>query len=909
MEKKTANLKKKQQLWMTVLPLGIGLLVFAVALTPFSHNLDWGLYDLFLSLRPEVVQSPAIALVDVDDTAIERLGAWPWPRSYMAQALPILGEFGAQNVVFDIEYNTPSPPGVNRSYLERGLRNDFDLMFSDVTSQVADLFSALKARQIPLSEADGYVNELIQAAEATKEEILVKSQKIAQDNDLALAQAMGFFGGTTLALRLDTVANTGLSATDRALITSKYSLKVEGVPPEVGFQDFIASRTAMLERAAGAGFVNVEIDPDGKRRRIRLIETLGEGRYAQLVFPALLERLGHPKVSVFSDRIVLEKAQYPDGERDVTIPLDHSGFMLVNWPRKTYAESFPNQHVSIYYLINYAQQVDELAATLTALSLRDAWKVVDDNLALDLVLQKRELDLQLAQNFEATTPEKRADYYGRRQQWFSAIGDFVQGGSLPVLKVALETQAARSSSAEQASLLREEIQKTEALFANLEASFSAVQTNRQLLQKQLQGKLCIIGYVGTGTSDLGATPFQKDYVNVGTHASVANTILERQFLSETPAWVSLLLVFLLPFALYFVLKRLHVVRQIMVGTALVLFLFGLALGLFLTTGLYFPVLAPLVAAVLTFVVYSLIQFVSETREKNFIRKAWGTYLSEEVISQIVDDPDKLKLGGESRHMTAMFTDVRGFSTISEQLTATELVHLLNTYLSGMSDIILNEKGVIDKFEGDAIIAFWGAPLELGGHAHQALVSALKMKALEIEFNQLVREQKLSPVDLLTRIGVNTGEMVAGNMGTERKMNYTIMGNAVNLAARLEGVNKQYGTWILTTDWTAKEAGDEFLYRRLDRVRVVGINTPVRLMEVAAFSNEAEPAFKTFITEFHSGLDLFEQRNWTKAEACFSELLRQNPNDGPAKLYQKRSAEYQTKEPADTWDGVFNLTEK
>ncbi|HPX25856.1 MAG TPA: adenylate/guanylate cyclase domain-containing protein, partial [Treponemataceae bacterium] len=264
---------------------------------------------------------------------------------------------------------------------------------------------------------------------------------------------------------------------------------------------------------------------------------------------------------------------------------------------------------------------------------------------------------------------------------------------------------------------------------------------------------------------------------------------------------------------------------------------------------------------------------------------------------------------ESRHMTAMFTDVKGFSTISEKLTPEQLVSLLNAYLTGMSDIILDEEGVVDKYEGDAIIAFWGAPTPLENHAYHALASAIKMKKVEAELNKTFREKQMSPTDLLSRFGINTGEMVAGNMGTQRKMNYTIMGNAVNLAARLEGVNKMYGTWILTTDYTAKEAGDAFEYRKLDRVRVVGINTPVQLLEVVCFKEDLQEDKKKFLADYETAYTLFEQRQWKKAEALFTSLKSRDDTDGPVNLYLKRCKDFIQNPPAVDWDGVFNMTQK
>jgi adenylate cyclase len=227
----------------------------------------------------------------------------------------------------------------------------------------------------------------------------------------------------------------------------------------------------------------------------------------------------------------------------------------------------------------------------------------------------------------------------------------------------------------------------------------------------------------------------------------------------------------------------------------------------------------------------------------------------------------------------------------------------------MSDIILANQGTIDKYEGDAIIAFFGAPLTDEKHAYKACVSALRMKQIETSLNEHFLAEKMTPNPLVTRIGLNTGDMVVGNMGTEKKMNYTIMGNAVNLAARLEGVNKQYGSWILATDATLQSAGPDIVARALDRVRVVGISTPVQLWEVMALRAEADARLNERLAGFAAAHELFEARQYPKAEKTFKELVAAYPDDGPSAAYLKRSQNFQQKPPADNWDGVFNLTEK
>ena len=336
---------------------------------------------------------------------------------------------------------------------------------------------------------------------------------------------------------------------------------------------------------------------------------------------------------------------------------------------------------------------------------------------------------------------------------------------------------------------------------------------------------------------------------------------------------------------------------------------GSATALVTTARLFLPIMSPVLTLFFSAVGQSTYKYVEVAREKNDIRNAFNHYLSTDVINEILDDPSRLSLGGEKRELTAMFTDVKGFSTISESLEPEELVKLLNRYLSEMSDIVLQLRGTIDKFEGDAIISFFGAPVPFQDHATRACNAAIRMKKIEEYLNQHFKEENLSPSPLMTRIGINTGEMVVGNMGTINRMDYTIMGHAVNLAARLEGVNKQYGTWILTSELTYDATGDTLAARRLDRVRVVGVSEPVRLYEIIDEVTVVPDETVQMLDEFHQGLELFEHREWGESGSIFSRLNREFPDDGPSKTYFDRTRKFQKEEPPGDWDGVFNLTRK
>jgi class 3 adenylate cyclase len=356
------------------------------------------------------------------------------------------------------------------------------------------------------------------------------------------------------------------------------------------------------------------------------------------------------------------------------------------------------------------------------------------------------------------------------------------------------------------------------------------------------------------------------------------------------------------------------------------------IGSYKTANAWVPLAAPLFCTILALISSTLYSYATEGSQKRFIKSAFSQYLSPKVIEQIIADPSQLKLGGEKREMTAIFTDVRAFSTISEALgDPAKLVELLNFYLTKMSNIVLENQGTIDKYEGDAIIAFFGAPIHFDNHASLACRAAVLMKKAEIGINREALENGLvtkavleamvnkgilnsldDPCPLFTRLGVNTGDMVVGNMGTPNKMDYTILGNAVNLSARLEGVNKQYNTGgILISEYTRDKLGDEFVVRPLSRVRVVGINTPLRLYELLDIRKEASPELLETVKSWEYGFTAYEGKDFLAAANIFHTIYERNQDDLCAKKYFDRCRNYITSRPADSqWDnGVDNLTEK
>jgi len=446
------------------------------------------------------------------------------------------------------------------------------------------------------------------------------------------------------------------------------------------------------------------------------------------------------------------------------------------------------------------------------------------------------------------------------------------------------------------------------------------------------------GFYAQGLFDIFNTPVSSLYPGMGCHITMLDNMLQGDFIRESSEVINLLILLAVIVVIVCLSMFVHRISLSIGGTVLLfLVIVVISFAAYQFGGLWIPMVTYLAGTLAGFVTVTLYNYATEGSQKRFIKSAFSQYLSPKVIEQIIQDPSQLKLGGEKREMTAIFTDVRAFSTFSEALgDPTKLVELLNFYLTKMSNIILDNQGTIDKYVGDAIVSFFGAPIQMKNHASMACRSAVMMKKAEKEINREALERGLvnqkvmealyakgkikgldDPCPVYTRLGINSGDMVVGNMGTPNKMDYTIMGNAVNLAARLEGVNDQYDTGgILISEYTVTQlfeqgADDEFIIRPLSKVRVVGINTPLRLYELLDIASEASPELLKMVKNWEKAFDLYENMDFKAAGDIFKVIYDVNKNDLAAKKYLNRCTTYLSSPPDEkTWDGgVDNLTSK
>ncbi|MBF0287817.1 MAG: adenylate/guanylate cyclase domain-containing protein [SAR324 cluster bacterium] len=432
---------------------------------------------------------------------------------------------------------------------------------------------------------------------------------------------------------------------------------------------------------------------------------------------------------------------------------------------------------------------------------------------------------------------------------------------------------------------------------------------RTVPAEKLKGKMVFMGVTEVGILDLRVVPVSEAYAGVEVHANLLDNLLTDSYfrLNFDNDMYTLGLILAIGLILGLVMPRMKLGYSIALVITIVIgytLFHQYAVTSLLTWPSYIYVLMSILITAGGVTQYMF--FISD-RDKRFIKVAFQQYLSPAVINQLMDDPDMLQLGGEERVMTALFSDVKGFSSISEKLTPTQLVQLLNEYLTEMSSIIMKYEGTVDKFEGDAIIAFFGAPVKFSDHATRGALVCLEMQNRLAEMRHQWRKE--GRIELFHRIGINTGPMVVGNMGSSSRFDYTMMGNSVNLAARLEGVNKMYQNEILMSEMTYGECKDSIEARELDLIRVIGINEPVRIYEILGRIGEVDSDRKKAFDIYAEGLDLYRQKNWDKAEKSFKGVLERIPDDGPSSVFLSRCEEYRIAPPPQEWDGVYVATSK
>ncbi len=995
---KSALFKKNLDILVLLI---VSLVCSAFAFFNMFVKIDYRFYDMLLGAGKSVEEDEDLLLIDINDASIDDIGVWPWSRDIIADMLVRLREFGASTIVFDIEYLqksgkalVPNAQEETDEAIEMTKQNLGGIISQFAEAAGSGMYSSEELQELSNQLVGEYVNPAL-------DEIKISTENLARDNDSYFARAVQFFGNSWMTVNID-MANdvddrTAISRSDSAndeniafisarryaadnfLLKNVYDgdgrieLGNQAVSREQkSYRGFYPARYEFIRFSQGLGVTNVVVDRDGTRRRIELLHhpdpeklldwqeedgvftvtQLDSSLYVpQLSFAPLLSYLDVQQLERTKHSLILRDARLPGSERvkDIHIPLDENGCMLINWSRRGYLRSF--KHISALYLYELdrcEERIVKNLSNITTVRLGDSdgydlgyYTQAQELLAL--YQQIREMRSSLLERCRGylskgvpeegcPSDDEYSAFFELRGQFYEALAAYMASEAKDEFFAMLDAVAAAGMADEDTIV---QVQSDyNSYFTGINKDYEAFISFYDELKEKLPNAFCLIGNSATSSTDLGVTPYERSYANLGTHANVVNTILQERFIRPLSVWYGMALAFVCALVIIVLTRRQGNSRKNVVELGYVLIPITVLVLLMVLFKIYIPLFIPLLLVISTYVAQLVLNFVAVEKDRSTLRRGMDAYVAPEVVNQIVRDPSKLRLGGENRTMTALFSDVKKFSGFTEMINneegeshgAVRLVAILNEYLGHLSDAIMDNQGTIDKYVGDEIVSFFGAPLDDPNHAFNACVAGIRMKQVEDEYNRKHFDIDHDiPMRLESRVGINTGDMVVGNMGTVKKINYTIMGNNVNLASRLEGTNKAYNSWIMCSEstWKSANAGDKeglLVARTLDCVQVVNVKKPVQLYSILGLRDEVIPDRIEAAEIFNEGIRLYLLGSETPQEKKNPDELRQAlryfveaqkcyPPDASSDIFIDRCKYFLANGLPAVWDGVYVMTSK
>ena len=901
----------------------VGILILLFALTHAYERAELVSYDWRFNIRnslfgmPEM--DPRLGTIEIDDQTLEVEGRWQdWTRTEYIDVVRILGEYGARMIGFDIYFIEPKTKLVSEEQL-RGLREidqasidallasaDYDLRFRNAIDDADNVYLAQYLMKQP-KDAEGPIEypPLTADQQEVLEHFRSHSPKLmVPANESTIDQAKNF------------------------------------EPP------------LKLLRDAAIGYANAQTteDFDGSRRRYPLVY-----QYKDMLFPSIglvmvcdLLKVPISNVEVWpGDHIRLPNAKALNGKaNDIEIPIDDHGTMHVNWTGK-WEETFVRYpHIALRRAAQredrqaILEQIKELVATdpglrrqlrnLPALLAKEGFQNTKANRsAVGTWMQASGIEAAVRKQPELTA----------QQFWASKKVPDPKPAQIALFEQILRNNTVATELKHNPGLDLATLQKALPNHDSndLRQSLFYVKSNLQngqlhaaarplyfypyriaqgnlITPEEIRDKILFYGQTSTGSTDLSVIPFQGNYPMVGIYSNVLNTIIQENFISRTPVWIRIALVLMLGLAMSLIVPKLKVLHGAFLIAALATFYSVLAIFSFTHLGLWLEVIGPMTTIIVGYLALTIYGYIIKEREKEFVQGAFGHYLSPTVVEAIMENPAMVdQLGGEERVMSAFFSDIASFSTISECLSPGELVDFINSYLTEMCDIIESYGGTIDKFEGDAIVAFFGAPIYYDDHSTRAVLSCIDQQRELVELRKRWNQPGAIPPRLeelrdrwqgqgrtfaQVRIGVTTGPMIVGNMGSRSRTDYTMMGDTVNLAARFESGQKIYGTDIMVNDVVHETVKNLVESRKLDLIQVMGKEEPVIAYEILERKGELGEDMMRVLELYNQGMDAYEQFKFAEARKFFDQALAIVPSDGPSALYADRCEDFALNPPED-----------
>jgi len=442
----------------------------------------------------------------------------------------------------------------------------------------------------------------------------------------------------------------------------------------------------------------------------------------------------------------------------------------------------------------------------------------------------------------------------------------------------------------------------------LNSSLSSAKSQSPRIKKDFfRGKFVFVGLTAAGLYDLKPTPISSISTGVLIHATILDTILTKNFIRQVNHVFVIAFMFLIClFITTFVLRHHSMYINLSMFLLSLLIVLIVMASLF-KNGLYMNIISPLLSLMMSFIISAAYSYAIEGKERIFIKRTFSQYMDSKIVDYILKNPSLIKPGGQRKRVTVFFSDITNFTGIAEKTSAEKTAMILHRILNALTEVIIRNGGVVDKYIGDSIMAFWGAPFETHKDEINACTAALQCIQAIKEINDSSKEKGIPDINI--RIGMHTGDAIAGNIGSDRLFNYTVIGDAVNLASRLESVNKIFGTKILISEDTIKQTGNLFFVRELGLVEVKGKTIPIRIFELMDVERDVSSERIGMIKLFHKGLALYREKHWRDALEFFESILSRFPDDGPSEFYRSRCTYLMTNPRlTEGWD-VVKMTEK
>ncbi|MFP3937993.1 MAG: CHASE2 domain-containing protein [Phycisphaerae bacterium] len=908
------------------LGLGVTLLVILAYLLGAARQVELLTLDYRFRNFGGAPATDDIVHIDIDDRSLEHMGRWPWPRQRLAGIIETLQQCGARAVAVDIIL--PDPQEIRfASEADRLYAGPTGEMLGDSAPQPVfdDLILAETIEKYRNVTVPMHVVPAEQADPETADDDLIKKvRELLRDQpdislDAVLKDVFDRPGGvsgdarqnvTRAYLRARALAALGKWAVSAGRVGTFPAMAGTAVPPLVTF----ATRTSRT------GFVTYQSDEDGQLRRAPMLARCGREVYPQFALALAAERLSweHGGDFTLTANESAVELHFADGFTR-RIPMDNEGALRVNWINRESPDD-PPKHISaaaVGNIVLQRERMDRNARLMRLCQLRAA-QLVGDSELLDTFAEADELH------------ERRVQ--ARRRRYLNEL-------YRPGVQTADERRLREAEDQVESKLdnlageLRRELddfylaerpddpqagEVYDELVALTETWDSAERENdrmaadiadqRQRLRGRVEGRIALVGSIATAAADFVPTPIGKNTPGVVVNSNVYNTIVSGAFVRDAPKWLNVAAIAVVGVLVTLAAATLHgayagVLSLILAGGFWQLN----CRTVFARWDTWLALVAPLAAGVAGFAVVMAFRQLTEQRAKKHIRGLFSNALSPALVDRLIADPEMAKLGGERRIVTCLFSDLAGFTTVSERLGEQETVRVLNTYFESMTEILQDHHGgYLNKFLGDGLLALFGAPVAQPDHARRAIAAALDCQAALPELNRRLSEI-VGDVSLRVRVGIATGEAMVGNCGSYQRMDYTAIGDCVNVASRLEGANKTFGTGVLVDGPTWQAGGDAYIARPLGRIRVVGKAEPVDVRHVIG-KDAAERTLKA-VEDFAEGVRLFRKRDFASAEEAFTSAADKLGEDKACKLYLKLCSRYRSSPPGEDWDGAVELTAK